>query len=57
MQKKYKFPLREYEFDEVVIGSYKSADTMRFISECKEVKKVICRNDENVGFSQVEYFD
>lgn len=56
-KKKYRLPLREHEFDEVEIAPYKSSDNMKFITDCKEVKKVICRNDDNVGFSQVENFD
>ena len=56
-KRKYKFPIREYVFDEVEVGAYKSGDPMRFISECKEVKKVVCKNDDNAGFSPVEYFD
>lgn len=56
-KKKYKFQIRQYEFQEVEIGPYKSSDTMRFISSCQEVKKVVCKNDDNVGFTKVEYFD
>lgn len=56
-KRKYKFPIREYVFDEIEVGAYKSSDSMRFISECKEIKKVVCKNDDDAGFTKVEYFD
>jgi len=55
-KRKYKFQVREYQFEEIEIGPYKSTETMRFISNCKEKKKVVCKKDES-EFSNLEYFD
>lgn len=55
-KRKYRFSAIGGGYEDLEIGPYKSSESMRFIDQCKEVSKVVCKNDD-AGYSKVDHWD